>query len=147
MVISPVIINQIYIACLLTSKEDYHECITVPGFTGQAHTFHRRRIEEHHAAILTAVKKLPRAMLHSQSVGGVPWIVARMHDSGFDGCSLLTAERLLVMGIALGFVRVVRNAPDTCDVPYLVIDDDRLIRIERMKPPSKQSRKITRWHR
>lgn len=147
MVISAPLVNRIYLTCLLQLREEYHECITVPGFTGSAHTFHSRRLNEQYAQILTAIKKLPRRMLHSQSPDGVPWIFARSHGGTFDGSMLETTERLLVMGIALGMVRVVRTHSDACDVPYVVIDDDRLIRQERMKPLPKRLRKISRWHR
>lgn len=147
MYISAPVVNHIYLTVLLQSREEYHECITVPGFTGSAHTFHSRRLDGQYLYILTAIKKLPRRMLHSQSPDGVPWIVARSHGGTFDGCTLETAERLLVMGIALGLVRVVRTQTDVCDVPYVVIDDDRLIRQERMKPLTKRLRKISRWHR
>ena len=147
MVISSTVVNHIYTTCLLTDKEKYFDSITVPGFTGPAHTFHRGRLEKQFTHIHAAIKKLPRRMCHSQSPDGAPWILARSHGSQLDGCTLETAERLLVMGIALNMVRVVKFAEGTCDVPYVVIDDDRLIRIERTKPKKKRRRNINRWYR
>lgn len=147
MIISSTVINHIYYSCLLTSQEKYYDSTTVPGFTGQAHTFHHLRIQKRYIGILSAIKKLPRVMLHSQSPNGVPWILARNHGGIFDGCTLETAERLLVMGIALGIVRVTKTSCDAYDIPYVTIDDDRLIRTELVEKSKKRSRTITRWHR
>lgn len=145
--ISPLAINHIYTTCLLGSREVYYESITVPGFQGKAHTFRRGRLEEQYSTVLSAIKKLPRVMLHSQSPGGVPWILARSRGSSYDGCTLDVAERLLVMGIALNIVRVVNSTTSASDVPYVVIDDDRLIRVELMKPEAERRDIIARWHK
>lgn len=147
MIISPLVINQLYTTCLLSSQEMYHESITVPGFQGKAHTFRKERLTKQYSSVLSAIKKLPRVMLHSQSPAGVPWILARSRGSHYDGCTLEVAERLLVMGIALNIVRVVKSTSSAYDVPYVVIDDDRLIRTELMKPEAERRDIIARWHK
>lgn len=146
--ITTTVINKIYMDCLLTMREQYSsDSTTVPGLTHGAHTFHYKRLNAKFTYILSTIKKLPRAMLHSHSEKGVPWIVARSHGSAYDGCTLESTERLLVMGIALGIVRVVSSSTPACDVPYVVIDDDRLIRHEKLKPKHKQMIQVVRWHK
>lgn len=145
--ISSTVINQIYLRCLLRSKESSCDSITVPGLLAGAHTFHQERLRSEYSSVFSAIKKLPRRMLHSNNPAGLPWIIARSHGSGYDGCTLETAERLVVMGIALGIIRIVQSELPIMDMPYIVVDDDRLIREERMQPRNKQRRQVARWRR
>ena len=145
--ISSTFINQIYLRCLLRNKEVSYGGITVPGLLSGAHTFHQERLQSEYSSIFSAIKKLPRKMLHSNNPAGLPWIIARSHGSGYDGCTLETAERLVVMGIALGIVRIVRTEQPVMDIPNIVIDDDRLIREEKMRPKNRQRRQVARWKR
>ena len=145
--VSTLTINEIYTRCLLSSQEEHANCITVPGMMGNAHIFYTNRIQKNCPHILSALHKLPRIMCHSHNPNGAPWIVARSHTSGYEGCTLGTAERLIVMGIAIGAVRIIKREDPVTDIPYVTIDDDRLIRIEKMKPPSERRRFIIRWEK
>lgn len=145
--ISSSVINQIYARCLLKRKEAAHSNITVPGLRESAHTFHKDRLQAEYSSILSAIKKLPRKMLRSNNPGGAPWIAARSYGSGYDGCTLDTMEKLVAMGIALNIIRIVKTEQPVSDVPNIVIDDERIILEEKLKPKEKQRSFITRWHK
>lgn len=147
MVVTSVTVNSIYLHCLLSKKEAREECIRVAGFREGLHTFHSGRLNKEFSRIMCAIKKLPSEMLHSHNPEGIPWIYARSYGGEYGGCTLDTIERLLSMGIALDIVRIVNRTGSSCDIPYTVIDDDRLIRIEKMKPKNNQRRVIIDWKR
>lgn len=134
-------INRMYKDCLLRRSEKGEECITVPGMTCGAHTFHKERLEKHVVQIVCGLKKLPRIMRYSHSPDGVPWFIARR----LKGMSLETAEALLVMGIAVGVVRVTGRKNKWCEVSYVVIDDKKTSRKERMKPEKLRRYGLINW--
>ena len=127
-----------------TVEED-GETVTVPGLTEGAHTFCRSRLEEKYMFVLSAVKGLPRVMRYSNCPEGAPWILARGHGSRYEGATLDSAERLLVMAVALGIVRVMKPSCDSCDVPNVVIDDERLRKMEMMQPKHSRRFSLLNW--
>lgn len=138
-------VNQIYQDVTYRANERCGETITVPGLTGDAHTFSRDRLQGKYMQILSAVKKLPRVMRYSQRPEGVPWILARGRGSRYEGAMLDSVERLLVMAVALGMVRVLKPASDSCDVPCVVIDDNRLRKMEMMQPRRTRRYSLLNW--
>lgn len=95
--------------------------------------------------VLSAVKGLPRVMRYSNRPEGAPWILARGHGSRYEGATLDSAERLLVMAVALGIVRVMKPSCDSCDVPNVVIDDERLRKMEMMQPKHSRRFSLLNW--
>lgn len=138
-------INQIYQYATYRMNERCGETVTVPGMAGGAHTFCRSRLEEKYMFVLSAVKGLPRVMRYSQRPEGAPWILARGHGSRYEGATLESAERLLVMAVALGMVRVMKPSSSSCDVPNVVIDDERLRKMEMMQPKRTRRFSLLNW--
>ena len=138
-------INHIYQYATYRTNERCGETVTVPGLTEGAHTFCRSRLEEKYMFVLSAVKGLPRVMRYSNRPEGAPWILARGHGSRYEGATLDSAERLLVMAVALGIVRVTNPASDSCDVPNVVIDDERLRKMEMMQPKHSRRFSLLNW--
>lgn len=140
-------ISRIYTESLFRKGDPKEEEVCVPGFRTGIHAFHKKRIEGRFREIMCAIKKLPPSMLHSLNPQGEPWINARLGGGGYEGCSLDTIERLLVMGLALGVISIVDNDRTPCDMVYVTVSDDRLYRTEKMKPPKEQRAVIIRWKR
>ena len=145
MIVTTDTINHIYQYATYRTNERCGETVTVPGLTEGAHTFCRSRLEEKYMFVLSAVKGLPRVMRYSQRTEGAPWILARGHGSRYEGATLDSAERLLVMAVALGMVRVTNPTSESCDVPNVVIDDERLRKLEMMQPRKARRFSLLNW--
>lgn len=141
MIVTLSLINRIYQECLMRPNEVNEAIITVPGMTCGAHTFHKERLENRFMQIVCGLKKLPRIMRYTQSPNGVPWILAKR----LNGMTPETAENLLAMGIAIGLVRITGRLNSCCDITYVVIDDARAIRKERMKPKCFRRQGLINW--
>lgn len=140
-------IRCVYSESLFRKGDPKEEEVCVPGFREGTHVFHRKRLASRFTEIMCAIKKLPPSMLHSRNPQGVPWITARFGGGEYEGCTLDTVERLLSMGVALGIVRMTGSGETPCDMAYVTVDNDRLYRIEKLKPPPEQRPVITRWER
>ena len=138
-------VNQIYQYTTYRANERCGNTVTVPGLRGEAHTFSADRLKEKYMQILSAVKGLPRVMRYSQRPEGAPWILARGHGSRYEGATLDSAEHLLMMAVALGMARVLKPVCDSCDVPNVVIADDRLRKLEMMQPRRVRRYSLLYW--
>lgn len=138
-------INDIYTQCLLKRHEEHEESISAPGLICGTHRFHRERLENAYLKVLSGVKGLPVGMRYSTGKEGMPWVCACGKGSRYYGISTETVERLIVMAIALEMMRVVPHPEIPCDLPYVVIDDSRMRRIELMQPRAARRRSVVKW--
>jgi hypothetical protein len=138
-------INRIYHETVFRPNQRCGETLTVRGFFGTTHTFCAKRLNEKYMFILSALKGLPRSMRYSSSHTGKPWIMARGSESKYEGATLETAERLLVMAVALQMVRILNPVCEACDVPNVVIEDEKLRKLEMMYPKNVRRSSLINW--
>lgn len=139
-------LEKIYRDCSVARNREGEKYVSVPGFTGGPHVFRKDELEKHYMSILSAVKGLPEKMRYSHSREGMPWIMARHHRKMGD-ITVETAERLAAMAVALGIMRIVHHDNIPCDVPYVVIDDERIRKREIMECEGIPKKGLTRWNR
>lgn len=90
---------------------------------------------------------MPEQMRYSRSREGMPWILARHHRKMGD-LTIETAEQLVAMAVALGIMRIVPHEDMPHDVPYVVIDDERIRKTEIVEATGKNklpNSAMTRW--
>lgn len=138
-------INRIYQYAVFRHNERCGETITVPGLSTGEYIFCRERLEEKYMYILSAVKGLPHALRYSENREGAPWILARGEGSRYKGVMLESVEHLLVMAVALRMARILKPRCAACDVPNIVIDDERLRKLEMMQPKSARRYALINW--
>ena len=128
MTINPTTINEHYDTCRVRRHESRADAVSVPPFLSTAHAFNRRKLVKEKAFVICALKKLPKTLRRSNGCTGQPWIVARHILSQDKDYSLDVVDRLLAMAVGLEMVTVTRpeNAPS--DMPYIIIEDERIIR-------------------
>ena len=128
MTINPTTINEHYASCRIRRHESRADVVAVPPFLATAHAFSKRRLARENAFVICALKKLPKTLRRSNGCTGQPWIVARHILSQGKDYSLDVVDRLLAMAVGLEMVTVTRpeNAPS--DMPYITIEDERIIR-------------------
>lgn len=139
------VIDSIYTKCLAKDKEKILPCIRVDGMTCGEHVFNRERLQKEFNKILCAITKLPASFRYSLNPDGKAWIMARTGNGSLSGMSLQTTERLVTMAIALGIMRIVPHDELPCDVPFVVIDDLRLHRIEMTLPRCQRNWILVKW--
>lgn len=138
---------KIYRDCSASGNREGERYAAVPGFTGKPHVFRRDRLEKHYISILSAVKGMPEQMRYSRSREGMPWILARHHRK-MGNLTIETAEQLVAMAVALGIMRIVPHENMPHDVPYVVIDDERIRKTEIVEATGKNklpNSAKTRW--
>lgn len=138
-------IIRIYNDSILRPNRRSGETVTVPGLSGSKHTFCVNRLQEKYMYILSALKGLPRKMRYSLRHEGMPWIYARGEGSRYEGVTLETAERLIVMGVALGMVRILEPFCQSCDILNVVIDDEKIRKMEMMYPREVRRGSLINW--
>ncbi len=139
------VIDNIYTKCLAKDKERLLPCIRVNGMTGGEHIFNTERLQKEFNKVVCAITKLPVSFRYSTNPGGKAWIMARTGNGPLSGMSLQTTERLVTMAIALGIMRIVPHDELPCDVPFVVIDDLRLHRIEMTLPRRQRYWALVSW--
>lgn len=145
MYINSLTINETYKACQLRRRDSSKECISVNGFTHQAHLFNKSRLYQYQSFIICALKRLPKTLRRSLTDKGVPWITARRHGTDNEIFAMDTTEKLLAMGIALDIVSVVPSSVIDTDVPYVIIEDLRCRREQLAREGIRPSAKNARW--
>lgn len=133
MTINPTTINEHYESCRIRRHESRAEAVAVRPFLATAHAFHRKRLERQTAFIICALKKLPRTLRRSNGCTGQPWIVARHIFSQEKDYSLDVVDRLLAMAVGLDMVTAIVPEGASSDLPYIVIEDERIIRQCKMR--------------
>lgn len=128
MKISTTTINETYEACRLRRHDKQAEAVAVPPFLATPHAFHRRKLERQSTFVVCALKKLPKTLRRSNGCTGQPWIVARHILSQEKDYSLEVVDRLLAMAIGLGMVTATVPEGAASDMPYIIIEDERIIR-------------------
>lgn len=137
-------LNKIYRYCSDVKGIPGENFVYIAGFTGNAHMFRRDRLEKHYIDILSAVKGMPEVMRYSNSKEGMPWIMARHHRKMGD-INMDITEKLVVMAVTLGIMRIVRHKNMPSDVPYVVIDDSKLRKMEMMEPEGSRRKALLTW--
>ncbi|MBQ8888221.1 MAG: hypothetical protein IJY59_01880 [Bacteroidaceae bacterium] len=131
MYINPTTINETYDRCKLRRHESIAGAISVPGFLSTAHVFSRKKVEQQREFIVCALKKLPRNIRRSNGCTGVPWIIARHVVAQDRSYSLEVIDKLLAMAVSIELVTVVFPEDSATDVAYIVIEDERAMKISR----------------
>ena len=127
MIITTTAINETYESCRLRRHEKA-DSVAVCPFLSSAHTFSRKRLERKASFIICALKKLPKALRRSNGCDGQPWIVSRHIVSQGKDYALDVMDRLLAMAVGLDMVSVCIPEGAPSDMPYIVIEDERIIR-------------------
>lgn len=132
MIISTTSINETYQSCRLGRHESRKDTVVVPPFLTDAHAFSLSRLKKQVGFLVCALKMLPKTLRRSNGCSGQPWIEARHVPAMGNDIGLDVTDRLLAMAAALEMVSVIRpeNAPS--DMPYIVIEDERIIRMSKM---------------
>lgn len=128
MIITPTAINETYERCRLRRHESRSEAVAVRPFLATSHVFHRRRLERNASFIICVLKKLPKTLRRSNGCEGQPWIVSRHILSQDKDYALDVMDRLLAMAVGLDIVTVSIPEGAPSDMPYIIIEDDRIIR-------------------
>lgn len=128
MIITPTAINETYERCRLRRHESQSEAVAVRPFLSTSHVFHRRRLERNASFIICALKKLPKTLRRSNGCEGQPWIVSRHILSQDKDYALDVMDRLLAMAVGLDMVTVSIPEGAPSDMPYIIIEDERIIR-------------------
>lgn len=128
MIITPTAINETYESCRLRRHESRTEAIAVRPFLATSHAFHKKRLARSASFIICALKKLPKTLRRSCGCEGQPWIVSRHILSQDKDYALDAMDRLLAMAVGLDMVSVSIPEGAPSDMPYIVIEDERIIR-------------------
>ena len=127
MIITPTAINETYERCRLRRHESRSEAVAVRPFLAISHAFHRRRLERNASFIICALKKLPKTLRRSNGCEGQPWIVSRHILSQDKDYALDVMDRLLAMAVGLDMITVIIPEGAPSDMPYIIIEDERII--------------------
>lgn len=147
MYVTSLVISELYNSVSLSPRHrGGADCITVPALSSRfdCHAFHRWKLESKFSYIFSVVKRMLPIFMHSKNPKGAPWVIARRLRDG-DVWELETIEKLLAMAIALDIVYVLRTDENVNDIPCIIIYNDRMRRMERMKPPAEQRKCIAKW--
>lgn len=128
MVITPTAINDNYDRCRLHRHESRADAIAVRPFLATSHAFHRKRLDRTASFVICALKKLPKTLRRSNGCEGQPWIVSRHILSQEKDYALDVMDRLLSMAVGLDMVTVTIPEGAPSDMPYIIIEDERIIR-------------------
>ena len=128
MIITPTAINETYESCRLRRHESRTETIAVRPFLATSHAFHKKRLARSASFVICALKKLPKTLRRSCGCEGQPWIVSRHILSQDKDYALDVMDRLLAMAVGLDMVSVSIPEGAPSDMPYIVIEDERIIR-------------------
>lgn len=128
MIITPTAINETYGRCHLRRHESRAEAVSVRPFLATSHAFHKKRLEKNASFIICALKKLPKTLRRSNGCEGQPWIVSRHILSQDKEYGLDVMDRLLSMAVGLDMVTVSIPECAPSDMPYIIIEDERIIR-------------------
>lgn len=128
MVITPIAINETYENCRLRRHESKSESVAVRPFLSTSHAFNKRRLEKNASFIICALKKLPKTLRRSNGCEGQPWIVSRHILSQDKDYALDVIDRLLAMAVGLDMITVTIPEGAPSDIPYIIIEDERIIR-------------------
>lgn len=128
MIISPTSINENYEACCVRRHSSRDEVIAVRPFLSNSHVFNKQKLEKRTAFVICAIKKLPKTLRRSNGCSGQPWIVARHILSQDKEYSLDVLDKLLAMAVGLNMVTVIIPEGAPSDMPYIIIEDERIIR-------------------
>lgn len=101
-------------------------------------------LEVHRVRIASMLSQVQLHMLQSHGKAGLPWIDAMRNRWGELWGDMDDADKLLAIGRAAGMVRT--HTPRTdCDMPYAVILDDDVRRVEHNRPEGKRNRSMLYW--
>lgn len=127
MLISSETVNNIFHDCLFRDEEPHDEYIVAEGITLSV-GFHPKRIESHADEIHDILMNLPTEF-HENSGGGYSFIYMVMDRGHEHWCGQKTAQELMLLGIASGWLSVL-VPKDLWEafpggVPYVVVTNER----------------------
>ena len=126
--ISPTSINETYESCRIRRHESRSESVAVRPLLSTSHAFNKKRLQKSAPFVVCALKKLPKTLRRSNGCEGQPWIVSRHILSQDKEYAIDVMDRLLAMAVGLDMVTVLIPEGAPSDLPYIIIEDERIIK-------------------